>query len=414
LGKKSSSAPDPYTTAAAQTQSNQQTAAANATLNRVDQYTPYGSSVYTVTGQQNGVPTYRQDVTLTPDAQQELTNELKQDSALSNLGFNLGDQAQATLGKGIDTSSLPGLKGGATGGPIQSNLDFSGAPQLYGSDNFDAANQRTANAAYSQATSRLDPMYSNMQNDLDSKLANQGVVQGSEAWARDQDQLGRDRNDAYNQAIYSAQAAGNAEQHQLYGDSLSARQQGVSEAESRAQFANQAQQQGFNEAASAKSADNAARAQGLQEQTNLRDLPLNELNALRGSTQIQNPQFTSVPQSQVAGTDISGDIYKSAQMNQANSNNFMNGLFGLGSAGLSAAGSAGGFGALFSDRRLKVDVERIGTTPRLGLPVYSFAYVWDRAKRVVGVMADEVAHVLPEAVLVHSSGYRMVDYGQIG
>jgi hypothetical protein len=410
---KSASAPDPYATAAAQTQSNQQTAASNATLNRVDQYTPYGSSVYTVTGQQNGVPTYRQDINLTPDAQAELTNQLKQDNQLSNLGFGLADQAGSSLKGSVDMSGLPGLKGGASTGGVTTNLDFSGAPALYGSDNFDAANHRTANAAYAQATSRLDPQWTNSQNDLDAKLANQGVVAGSEAYGRAQDQESRDKNDAYNQAIYSAQAAGNAEQSTLYNDSLSARQQGVSEAQDRANFANQAQQQQFNEQASANSADNAARAQGLQEQTNLRDLPLNELNALRGSTQISNPQFTSVPQSQVSGTDISGDIYKSAQMNQANSNNFMSGLFGIGSSALGAAGNAGSFAALFSDRRLKQDIVRVGRTKALGLPVYEFSYLWDRTKRFVGVMADEVARVLPSAVLAHPSGYRMVDYGQI-
>lgn len=413
MGKKTASTPDPYATAAAQTQSNNQTAAANATLNRVDQYTPYGSSVYKVTGQENGVPTYRQDINLTPQAQSELDNELKQDSELSNLGFNLGDQAKASLGSGVDTSGLPGLKGGASAGSLTNNLDFSGAPQLYGADNFNAANMRTQAAEYAQAASRLDPQFANSQNDLDAKLANQGVVAGSEAYGRAQDQEARNRNDAYNQAIYSAIGAGNTEQQNLFGNSLAARQQSVGETTAQGQFANQAQQQQFNEQAAANSADNAARAQGLQEQTTLRDLPLNELNALRGSTQIQNPQFTSVPQAQVAGTDISGDIYKSAQMNQANQNNFMSGLFGMGSSALGAAGQAGSFAALFSDRRLKRDIVRVGTTKALGLPVYAFSYVWDRSRRMIGVMADEVARVLPQAVVEHPSGFRMVDYGQI-
>jgi len=179
------------------------------------------------------------------------------------------------------------------------------------------------------------------------------------------------------------------------------------------QFANQAEAQAFAQQQAANAANNAARAQGLQEQTALRDLPLNELNALRASTQIQNPQFSSVPQAEMANTDISGDIYKSAEMQQQASNGFMSGLFGLGSSLLGAAGQAKGFPALFSDRRLKCDIVRVGTTPVLGLPLYAFSYVWDRGKRVIGVMADEVARVRPSAVVDHPSGFKAVDYGQI-
>ena len=64
-----------------------------------------------------------------------------------------------------------------------------------------------------------------------------------------------------------------------------------------------------------------------------------------------------------------------------------------------------------SDRRLKRDIVRAGTL-RNGLPLYTFRYSWS-AMRFVGVMADEVEQVLPGAVSVHASGYKMVDYGQI-
>lgn len=49
-----------------------------------------------------------------------------------------------------------------------------------------------------------------------------------------------------------------------------------------------------------------------------------------------------------------------------------------------------------------------------GLPVYSYRYLWDPpGTRRVGVMADEVAKVLPAAVLMHPSGWEMVDYSQL-
>jgi hypothetical protein len=70
-------------------------------------------------------------------------------------------------------------------------------------------------------------------------------------------------------------------------------------------------------------------------------------------------------------------------------------------------------GSLFSDRRLKTDIEPIGDDPR-GWGVYTFRYLWDEpGTRHVGVMADEVAPIMPEAVAVHPSGYLMVDYGAL-
>jgi hypothetical protein len=64
----------------------------------------------------------------------------------------------------------------------------------------------------------------------------------------------------------------------------------------------------------------------------------------------------------------------------------------------------------FSDRRLKHDVKRIGKTDD-GLPIYSFKYKGDEKEQThVGFMADEVEKVKPEAVGVHPTGYKTVDY----
>lgn len=66
----------------------------------------------------------------------------------------------------------------------------------------------------------------------------------------------------------------------------------------------------------------------------------------------------------------------------------------------------------FSDRRLKHDVKRIGKTDD-GLPIYSFKYKGDDNEQThVGFMADEVEKVKPEAVGVHPTGYKTVDYAK--
>jgi hypothetical protein len=87
---------------------------------------------------------------------------------------------------------------------------------------------------------------------------------------------------------------------------------------------------------------------------------------------------------------------------------YTNPLATLGGLGMGAAGVA----SMMSDRRLKADIERIGTH-RLGFGIYRYRYLKEKIKRV-GVMAQEVLPVLPSAVLVASGGYFAVDYAQIG
>ena len=64
-----------------------------------------------------------------------------------------------------------------------------------------------------------------------------------------------------------------------------------------------------------------------------------------------------------------------------------------------------------SDRRLKADIVRLGTLQN-GLGLYSFRYTFAPG-RYVGVMADEVEALMPAAVSVHRSGYRMVNYAMV-
>jgi len=64
-----------------------------------------------------------------------------------------------------------------------------------------------------------------------------------------------------------------------------------------------------------------------------------------------------------------------------------------------------------SDARLKKSVMPHGTDDK-GRQWYAFRYVWedDDAPLHVGVMAQEVAETDPDAVILHPTGYLMVDY----
>ena len=71
-----------------------------------------------------------------------------------------------------------------------------------------------------------------------------------------------------------------------------------------------------------------------------------------------------------------------------------------------------------SDRRAKEDIVRIGEHP-LGIGLYLFRYRGALRERFgsgrhLGVMADEVEAVLPDAVVIQPDGYKAVDYARLG
>ena len=71
-----------------------------------------------------------------------------------------------------------------------------------------------------------------------------------------------------------------------------------------------------------------------------------------------------------------------------------------------------------SDRAAKENIVRVGTHP-LGIGLYLFDYKPAYREqsgfgRRFGVMADEVETVLPQAVVMHPHGYKMVDYALLG
>lgn len=71
-----------------------------------------------------------------------------------------------------------------------------------------------------------------------------------------------------------------------------------------------------------------------------------------------------------------------------------------------------------SDRRAKENVIQIGEHP-LGIGLYLFDYKpefrdeWGHGRQF-GVMAQEVEPLMPEAVSMHSNGYKMVNYALLG
>jgi hypothetical protein len=104
-------------------------------------------------------------------------------------------------------------------------------------------------------------------------------------------------------------------------------------------------------------------------------------------------------------------IIAAAQANQAGSANNMNNIMGIANLGIQAYGSG-----MFSDRRLKKNIQRIGEVN--GFPFYSFE--WNEQANAIGLygktvgsMADEVFARVPDAVSF-KDGFLFVHYDRIG
>jgi hypothetical protein len=92
--------------------------------------------------------------------------------------------------------------------------------------------------------------------------------------------------------------------------------------------------------------------------------------------------------------------------------NTVNGQYGQAATQTNTAPAQNLFSVLFSDRRLKKDIKRIGTNAK-GLARYSFKYIWDATNEHVGYMADEVENFMPEAI-GNLFGFKTVDYDLVG
>ena len=373
-------APDPEAVAAAQAGINKETAIAQARLNRINEVTPYGSRTYREFDApgDSEIKQATATTTLNPLAQEAFDAEQRVGRDLNLLG-------EGQIGRVSDTLGTPFDLGGIQ--DISRNIDTSGFTNYVGDPG-----QSMEDAVYGRHTARLDPRFSQEQSDLSTRLANQGITQGTEAYDREFANFGRYKTDAYGQARNDAITQG-------------------------LPFGNQQRTQQFNEQMQQANLANASRTQDIQERSFLRNIPLNDVAALMGQQQVQVPQFGAPAQTGVAPTDYSGIVNNNYQgqlsayntQQQASAAN-RSGLYSLAGSGMMAA-------AVMSDRRLKTNIQKFGELAN-GLGVYAFNYIGHAKKihgggRRFGVMADEVRKIMPSAVMVDEFGYDMVDYNQV-
>ena len=95
----------------------------------------------------------------------------------------------------------------------------------------DAARQQAQDATYQAYVDRLTPQFERQTSDMQSRLANQGISVGSEAYQRAMGDLQDNQNEALNQAGYQSVLAGQQAYNQDLQNQIAA-----------GQFGNQAQQ----------------------------------------------------------------------------------------------------------------------------------------------------------------------------
>jgi hypothetical protein len=415
-------------------------------------YTPYGSQTVSYNGD---IPTVTQ--TLTPTAQRTLEAQQAVDLSLSNLAqkgtgiaSNVLDKPFSFNGPAVQTSlgSTEALKSGPSAGQYGLAQGGVNAPNLATSLDLSGVAKMPVNAGMTgqeAIMARLEPSLAKQRVSTETQLINQGLRPGTEAYNNAVQLLGQQENDArqqaalqglnldltanqqgYGQALTSGQFGNQAQlsgfganlQNQQAANQAIAQNYGQGLTSSQAENARIAQQ--FNQAQQAAQFGNTAQQQALAQAIQQRQMPLNEINALTSSSQIQNPQFgayagANVQAAPIANAAAQQGAYNQNAYNQQVAQNNANtaGLFSLGGAALgvpSIGGMVGGaLGSLFSDRRLKSNIVRIGTHP-IGVGIYEYDIFGGRQ---VGVMAQELIEVMPEAVHQHPSGYMMVDYGRL-
>lgn len=162
----------------------------------------------------------------------------------------------------------------------------------------DARNEATRQAVAQALMGRLQPQFDRDENAMRTRMANQGITQGSEAWRGEMDRLTQAKNDA----MLQAQMQAGSEASRMFGD------------------------------------QSAARQQSIQEQAYLRNLPLSEINALRTGSTPNMPQFQGFSGSQVQAAPL----LQGAQLGEQASIDRYNAKMASRNALLQTAGQLGG------------------------------------------------------------------------
>ena len=456
MGKSSAPPPPDYAGAATtQAAASEKATTAQNYANRPTINTPFGTqswetdaSIDPATGQ--NVTSFTQNTSLAPELESALSSQIGLQNDRSNLASGFMDRVTDEYSKPFDYEGLP--ERATLNQPGQLNTQFNDYSQgVGGAFNFSNP-QSTLNTAdnpampqfdssyrdtvANQLMTKMQPVHDYQQRQTETKLSNMGFRPGTEGYDRELNNLG-ERQAAER---YNALDASGGEAQRLYNMQMGGRQQAFNEDVSGGNFANQASQQQYNQNLGAQqfanqalgqasaldmsrmgaqnqaqsqqfgldnqyvNSQNQVRQQAMAEEAQRRGMSLNEMNALLSGQQVSMPQmptFTNSGRSETPQLLDAAAMGYDAQLGAVNAQNAAQGNL------LSAGAQLGSAAFMFSDRRLKSNIKRVGEH-KIGVGIYSFTMMGFPQH---GVIAQEVEAVRPDLVKRHANGYLMVNYG---
>ena len=429
MGGKSDAPPPPDYRGAAleQAQASKEVTNIQNWANRPTQNTPWGRTTWDTekavdpaTGQE--VTKWTQNTSLDPTLQRALDNQFAMQEGRSNLANSFMGRVRDSYSTPMTSyDSAPQFAMARAPKDLQTAFGFRG-PQ-YDLNTGDNPNLPAFDSSYrdkiaTELVGKMTPLHERQQSQLETKLANQGLTVGSDAYKTALDQLNqRQAAERYN----ALDMAGN-EAQRLYGMQMGQRQQAFNEDLNQGQFFNSAANLGYNQNLGSAQFGNQARSQQynlnrqealdqnqirqamIAEEMQKRAMALNEMNAVLSGQQVGMPQmpgFNTASRSETPQILDATRMGYDAALAANNANNAASAQTFGNIANI--AGSA----FMFSDRRLKSNITRVGTHP-IGVGIYEYTMMGMPQR---GVIAQEVQKVRPDLVKRHANGYLMVNYG---
>lgn len=302
MGKKSQPTPPPAPDP-------NQIAQADATYNRIDQYTPFGSLTY-------GGPNRNQaTLAFSPELQNLFGLQTQSDTNVLNSAIRAQPGIDQLISSPLNAEGLPTLQA----------PDFSGLASL--PTNFDQYRGDAERAFFDRSAGLLNEQFGRQEEQLRQTLANQGLQSGGEAFGREFGDFNQRRGETFSNLARDAVLFGGQEASRSLAEQMGLRQQGIGE-----------RQQGLQNAAS-------IRSQLLGERGGLRSNQFNELASLLGLQQVQQPGLSSFFS---PGQVNAIDPYALQQQNLLNTYNARSGMAGSNKGSL--ANLAGMLGSAWISR----------------------------------------------------------------
>jgi len=321
----------------------QQTSASDLAANRLNQSNPYSSLGYSQTGtDQYGNPTWSQTQTVNPQLQSAIN---------SNLG-QLGQPFQAPQFQGQDMASMNYF------GSKLNQQQFD--PKSLANYQLDTS-QLGANAlpsyginpgqTYSDAImQRLQPSLQRQTQANDARLANQGIMPGSEAYKTAKTLEAQNQNDALTSAIVGGMQTGLAANQQQFGQNYNVANTQLGANQYNNQQAMNSNSLAYQQQLANQGLGMQAQNQAFQQALAQSMLPYQQAGMLKG---LASPSFASY--ATTSPTNYLGAQQQTYQGNLANANaqnaynnSMMSGLSNLGAGSIMAPkGTFSGLGNLF-------------------------------------------------------------------